>query len=197
MIKIAAVSILFLFMLLSIVFTAPLIINPVTLDNGKFMFYGASDSDTLSNNINSLFTLGIRYGISDGNEIGLRILSSDFSGVMGDFKTRVLKNDPFTVTFDAGLGFTADSYVVNIAFYLDAEIDRNFAVFIAARGTYPANDIIDTTDLPTQGFVFSPRVGLELFRGLNFSLIIEGGVVMSWYSPQLDYNAAALAGFKI
>ncbi len=195
--KIIVVTVLFVLISFIPLFSAPLMINPVPLNTGGILIYLASDVYIYSNDINSLFTVGARYGLSDDMEIGLRLLATDFEGVMGDFKIRVLKNDPFTVTADAGIGFTAASYVFNTAFYLDTMIDDNFSIYIVARGTYPASDIIDLAYYPAQGFQFSPRVGIELFRTLNFSLIMEGGVVITWYSRLLDYNASALAGIKL
>ncbi|MGA2142528.1 MAG: hypothetical protein ABSG94_08890, partial [Brevinematales bacterium] len=172
--------------------------SPVPLGSGKFLIYAASDVCTNSNDINTLFTAGARYGISSDYEAGIRILSSDLGGVMGDIKMKVIRNDPFTVSFDIGLGGTAQNFpIFNIAFFLDTLIDENVSFYIVARGTYPADNIIDIASMPPSGFQFSPRAGIELFRATRYMLLIEGGVEISWAARVPDFNAAILAGYKL
>lgn len=193
-----AISLLFIFFSIIPLFPAPLIISPVPLSSGKFLLYGASDVSTNSNDINTLFTIGARYGISSDFEAGLRILSSDLGGVMGDIKMKVLKSDPFTVSMDIGLGYTAQNFpIINIAFFLDTLIDENVSFYIVTRSTYPADNIIDIATITPYGFQFSPRAGIELFRSTPYMLLIEGGVEISWASRVPDFNAAILAGYKL
>jgi hypothetical protein len=45
--------------------------------------------------------------------------------------------------------------------------------------------------------MFTPRVGIELFRGLGFSLMFEAGFVEDWNTSTVELNGAALIGVRI
>ncbi len=202
-------SLVFLYCLLcSSSFAAPLILSPVCGGEGKWTVYLASDMYSVNdygyssffigvtNDFNNLFTGGVRYGFHDW-EIGLRVLTSKFDGGMGDVKIQILHNDPFTATVDVGVGDVDGIWQVNAAVSVDAQLDSLLSVYISARWEYPPLILIDPAIDQFQGMVFSPRAGIELFRGWGFSLMFEAGAVIGWNNPAIDFNAAVLAGVRI
>ncbi len=184
----------FLFCSFSTLFSAPLATSPVCNDAFKTSIYMASDIYTASNDIYNMFTLGLRYGIPGNSEIGVRVFKS---GLMGDAKLTLFIIPPFYGSYDLAVGYVADAWNASIAFMLDMQLDPNFSVYIAARWLYPANNILDTSNLQMSGVMFSPRIGVEFFRKSLFSIIVEGGVIKSWYTAELGFNAAALIGYNL
>jgi hypothetical protein len=180
-------------------YSAPLISSPVPVDKGRGEFYIASDGFYYYGPFD-LYTAGLRYGF-DGWDAGLRMMTIRFAGFTGDVKIKLSHNDPFTITTDLGVGSVDNIWQVNFSVYLDVQIDNFVAVYLTSRWEYPPVIAVDTSYDESMGYffnpdiLFSPRVGVEFFRGFGFSVMFEAGFIES--STGLDFSYAFLAGIRI
>lgn len=187
-------------------FCAPSFLSITPLDSGKVMLQAGVDIFLSTNDLSSLFDGGIRVGlpIPKGSDFGFRLYSS---GAIFDLKLPLFSFEPLSTAVDMECDIYQRTYIlssISPAFIVDVALSPYLSFYFSLRWRYPAVQEIDSTnpfpDLQTNvyvsGVVFYPRVGIELFRKWNFSIILEGGPVTSWYSRDLGINGGGVLEYK-
>lgn len=146
----------------------------------------------------SMLDFGFRVGLPGNFDFGLKLFKL---GIVTDIKYIFMEFYPFKMALDIE-GCFASQVSIGFAIIMDLELNSYVAVYLSARWRYPSLYDVDPTYFSSGtymplGMMFLSRFGIELFRHNSLSFGIEGGIVTSWTSTALGFNAGALVTWHI
>lgn len=193
--KVIALSVL-LMAVVSSGFSAPTFMDSHCLDEWKMSVSLATDiCYPSSRGPAALPDVGFRIGLPGGYDVGARAF---IAGGILDIKHYFTVNPRFYTTWDLDIAFSSTLQAsFSGALIIDLIITDFLNSYISMRWRIPANPDIDSIVYPVSGTQFTPRVGVGIFRNGPYNIIVEGGLVLTGYSPNFGYNYGAMFTWKI
>lgn len=183
----------FLLLGFSTIYAAPTCLGATPVKPGGFSLeIGMEPFLPTNNDPIVLFDVGFRLGLAKNWDWGIRFYKI---GLITDLRYSFLRVPYFNNSLDLEICASQlySTATLAVEFITAFEPSPLFNIYLAAKIRYQTIPEIDVAvpHIPT-GIVFMPKLGVEFFRSLPLSLLIEAGFARGWDNPIFSFTGGAV-----